>query len=235
MSKTATKPKGTAEPETGLTVASLTNLPSTEFASSDYDDLSKRTEFLGRVQLYSKGEAIDTGKVRPGHYGIPESKEKIIELGNSIDILVLARRPKAMDLSDIKDIVTVYDSGDPEFQRIKETSSKSNSGCMYGVSFLVCERSTGRFLELFFGGKSSRPVAAEVYPYMPAEDKAPQPLTLKSKLVKNKAGNTWFVPVVVPCSTPIDIDAAKAIDEINKFINPPKTEVVEQPANQRTR
>jgi hypothetical protein len=150
-------------------------------------------------------------------------------------VLVLARRPKAMDLSDTNDIVTVYNPEDAEFQRIAGESGKPNSGCMFGVSFLVYERTTGRFLELFFGGKSSRPVASEVYPYMPAEGQGPAPMTLKSKFVKNKKNNTWFVPVVCPCSTPIEINEAKAIDEIQKFINPPKTEVVEKPENQRTR
>ena len=90
---------------------------------------------------------------------------------------------------------------------------------MYGPSFLVYERTTGRFLEFFCGNKSSRSEAKKVYPYLPltqadidakaaaGEDVSdlqphgPLPLTLKSRLVE-KGTYSWHVPVVVKCSTP---------------------------------
>ena len=40
---------------------------------------------------------------------------------------------------------------------------------MYGPSFLVYERSQGRFLEFFCGNKSARNEAKNVYPYLPSD------------------------------------------------------------------
>ena len=51
----------------------LTQLPSTQFGTDDqFIELAKSTDFIGRLQLYTKGKAINKGQVRPGHYGIPE-------------------------------------------------------------------------------------------------------------------------------------------------------------------
>ena len=227
--------------------ATLAGLPSTSMASDAYKDLAKGGGFLQRMQLFSKGEAIDKGLIRPGRYGIPESKDNVIELGDCIDVLPLARRPKALDLSDTSDIVTVYDHNDPEFERIKELadSGKPNTGCMYGVSFLVIERKTGRYLEWFLGSKSSRPEAGKVYPFLPVsegeaketgvEPRGPNAMTLKSRLVKNKNKNTWYVPVVTECSTPVDFNETEAVEQIKKFLNPPKSDVVDAPKNERDR
>ena len=60
------------------------------------------------MQLYTKGKAINKGQVRPGCYGIPEGEE-VIDLGDTIDILPLARRPKAIDMTDKDAVIVSYD------------------------------------------------------------------------------------------------------------------------------
>ena len=42
--------------------------------------MSRSTAFLGRLQLFSKGNAINEGLIPPGTYGIPESDKKIVKL-----------------------------------------------------------------------------------------------------------------------------------------------------------
>ncbi|MEN6365657.1 MAG: hypothetical protein ABFC88_02450 [Thermoguttaceae bacterium] len=138
--------------------------------------MSRNTQFLGRLQLFSKGNAINEGLIPPGTYGIPESDKKIVKLGNSIDILPLARRLKALDLSDKEAIIANYDATSDEFKEIAAKSEEQDSMCMYGMSvmygmygtsFLVFERSTGRFLEFFCGTKSTRPVAGDIAVFLP--------------------------------------------------------------------
>src|SRR5690606_9917415 len=94
---------------------------------------------------------------------------KIQKIGDSMDVIVLARRVKALDMSDKDAIVTSYDRQSDEFKRIMAVadSGVQLSGCMYGVSFLLLERTTGWFVEYFFSSKSTRPIAAELYGFLP--------------------------------------------------------------------
>ena len=88
----------------------LDQLPSTQIGSDDqFADLAKSADFIGRLQLFTKGKAINKKLVGPGNYGIPESDEEVIDLGDTIDIIPLARRPKAIDMTDNEAIIVNYD------------------------------------------------------------------------------------------------------------------------------
>lgn len=230
----------------------LPQLPSTYVQDDDvFDDIAKGADFLGRLQLFTKGKAIDKGHIRPGHYGIPEGDDEITDLGDSIDVLVLERRTKALDMSDTDAIITNYDRESAEFRRIEAMSMERDSGCMYGPSFLVIERTTGRFLEFFCGTKSTRSEAKKIYPFLPLsqaqidarkltgqEPHGPIPMTLKSRHVE-KGKWSWHVPVVVKGSVPFtNVPSGKRIiDEVTKFRNPvdASPEVVEEPATKSKR
>jgi len=231
--------------ETALVPVDFTQLPATQRGDDKaYGELSQGNEFLGRLQLFSKGGAINKGLIKPGHWGIPESDEDIIDLGVSIDCLVLARRPKALDMSDKDAIIGNYDMESDEFKRIADASAGQDSGCMYGPSFLVLERSSGRLLEYFCGTKSTRSEAKKIYPYLPltaqdivarklaadTEPHAPLPFTMKTKLVERKHFS-WHVPVVLKCSTPFKAlpEMAVIVKEIERFINPPADGVEKVP------
>ena len=210
-------------------------LPSTQLGSdADFDGIAKSSDFLPRLQLFTKGKAVNRKLVGPGNYGIPVTDEEVTDLGDEIDILPLARRPKAIDLKDVENIVAVYDVGDPEFKRIQTQSAEKESGCMYGPSFLVFERGTGQFLEFFCGTKSSRTEAKRIFAYLPLSqamidanpelaDQEPHnalPVTMKSRLVE-KGQWSWHVPIAVKCSTPFTSlpTAAKIVAEITKFLD----------------
>lgn len=219
---------------TDLVPVDMTQLPSTQVGSDDaFNELAKSGDFLGRLQLFTKGKAIDKGLIRPGRYGIPESGDEIVDLGDCVDIIPLARRPKAVDMSDKEAIIVSHDHESAEFKRIAAKSLEKDSHCMYGPSFLVFERSSGRLLEFFCGSKSTRGEAKNIYPYLPlteadiaarelsgVEAHGPLPLTLKSRFVE-KGTYSWHVPVVVKCSTPFtNLPSMTAIArEIEKFVN----------------
>jgi len=203
-----------------LSTLKLQGLPSTSVGSTDdFNDLAKGSNFLGRLTLFGgSSKACKKNLIPIGHFGIPVSADEVIDLGDSVDILPLARRPKAIDMSD-KPVISVYDANDPEFKRIRALAGTKDSGCQFGPSFLVVERKTGRLLEYFLGAATHRPEAQKIYPALQlteddikalaAQDQdvtdlkphGPQPLTLKSKLVETEK-NSWHVPVVLPCSTP---------------------------------
>ena len=226
-------------------VPAFENLPSTQLGSDDgFNDLAKGGDFLGRLQLYSKGSAINKELIAPGHWGIPEGDDQITDLGKTVDLIPLARRPKAIDLSDTDAIITNYDMDSDEFERIAAASLEQNSGCMYGTSFLVFERVTGRFLEYFCGTKSTRSESKKIFPFLTttAEDikkrslnvepHGPIPFRMNVKLVEKKKWS-WHAPVVVKCSTPFTNLPTRdqVLREMERFLNPSDsgTEKVQEP------
>jgi hypothetical protein len=205
-----------------------------------YDSIAQSASFLGRLQLYTKGKAIDKGLIKPGHYGIPESADEITDLGVSIDVLVLARRPKAVDMSDSDAIITSFDPDSAEFKRIAARSLEKESNCMYGPSFLVIERNNPlRPLEFFCGTKSTRAEAKKIYPFLPLSQddidrrgikdekpRGPQAMTLTVRFVE-KGKWSWHVPVANKCTTPFTklLAAERLVEEINKFVTAKADEV----------
>ena len=127
---------------TAMVPVNLDQLPSTQIGTDDqFAELAKGGDYIGRMQLYTKSKANMKGLIPQGHYGIPESDEEIIDLGDSVDLLPLARRPKAIDMTDMEALVISYDMESEEFKRIAAKSTESDSHCQYGPSFLVYERS----------------------------------------------------------------------------------------------
>ena len=205
---------------TAMVPVNLDQLPSTQIGTDDqFAELAKGGDYIGRMQLFTKSKANMKGLIPSGHYGIPESDEEIIDLGPSVDLLPLGRRPKAIDMTDMEALVISYDMESEEFKRIAAKSAESDSHCQYGPSFLVYERSTKRFLEFFCGNKSSRIEAKKLFPFLPLSQAdinakaengngvgdlkphGPIPVTLKTKVAENRKG-TWHVPVVVMCASP---------------------------------
>jgi len=221
-----------------LVPVNFNQLPSTQLGTDEqFAELAKGGDFVGRMQLYTKGKAVNKSLIPPGHYGIPESDEEVIDLGTAVDILPLARRPKAIDMTDLDALIISYDPESAEFKRIATKSTEAESHCQYGPSFLMYERATGRFLEFFCGTKTNRIEAKKIYPFLPVTDgdiqrlvdakkdvagleaHGPIPLTLRVKLAENRKGS-WHAPVVVKCSTPFTkLPALEVfVKEITRFL-----------------
>jgi len=143
-------------------------------------------------------------------------------------------------MNDKEAIIACYDATKPEFARIKDAASKPNSGCMYGPSFLIFERSTGEFYEYFMGNKSARNESGKVVAFLATAERGPLPMTLRNRYAT--AGDYgWHVPVAVKCSEPFTnlppMDKVVAVME--KFAASKEEnegmEKVEEPATGRAR
>ena len=200
---------------------------------SQVEEVSKGADFIPRLQLISKGKYVNTNKISPGHWGVPQvGGEEVADLGTSIDVIPLAARPKAMDVSDTDAIITVYDTQNPEFKRIIE--APKNSGCMWGPTYLVYERSSKSFYELFFGNASGRAEAGKLRPFLPNDGKV-SVATLNIRYKSSKSFSGWHVPVIVKCMMPFkELPPIEKInDTIQKFMS---TEpVVEKAPEQETK
>lgn len=213
--------------------------------------LSQGTDFLRRIQLYSRGKAIDKKLIEGGHFGIPMSSDKIVDLGESIDVLVLEVRAKAIDMSDNENLIVSYDSTSKEFQRIEAASAEKDSGCSFGPSYLVWERTTGQFYEFFCGSKSARIESSNINDYLPVtpamiaagvtdetEPRGPKPCTLNGHLIETKR-YSWHVPKPEDCLTPFDkLPTVEQLnEEVKKFLTPdePEVETVEEDSKRKRR
>lgn len=207
--------------------------------------MSNASSFLQRLQLYSKGKSGPNGTIiEGGHYGIPKSGEEIEDLGNSIDVLVIDRKAKAIDMSDTDNIIVSNDTKSDEFKRIVDMADNvKDSGCAYGPTYLVYERSTRQFYEFFCGNKSGRYESSKINTYLPvtaamieagltkeSEPRFSKPMTLKSQYVK-KGKWEWFAPKAEDALGTIELPPAEQLRaEIERFrkIEAPEVETVDE-------
>ncbi len=98
---------------------------------SAFDSMSSGG-FLPRLQLCgSSTTVVKEGKITQGHYALIKGKDQLEDLTKEVNIVVLAWRPKAMEMTE--DVVlSIYNPKASEFTRIAEKSEESDSGCMYG-------------------------------------------------------------------------------------------------------
>jgi hypothetical protein len=229
-----------------LSVFDPNQLPRTYAGNADdYKDVGK-TDYLLRLSLYSKGKPIDKGLIKPGHFGVQISKDRVEDLGDSIDVLFLAKRYKAVDMSDPDALIVVFDKDSDEYKRIEEESKIKDSNCMAGVDFLLYESSTGRFLDFHCSTKSADREAGAMMAYLPisqadidaqglkgVKPQGPVPATLKSEYVTKKNW-AWFAPQVQKCSNFTNPPSLADVSaEITKFITEKGTEVETAPADNR--
>lgn len=231
----------------------FSGLPSNNFSDDSYQDVAISTDFLQRLQLLSKGKYVDSKQAEGGDYAVIIDGDTCESLGDTIDVLVFDRRHKALDMSDTHQVLVSYDPTSTLYNDIKDRSAEKDSGCQYGVDFLVVERSTGKMYGFFFGTKSMRRILNTMYAYMPlSEDDIKRrnltdvkphgalPLTMKSKNVRQK-NYSWFVPEFQDCSTPFTKSQLptpeKLKEEIIKFRTPDKqaSTVVANDRNGRAR
>ena len=223
---------------TALALAPVSaNVPTQMGDTSVFDALAKSSGgFLKGLKLYSKGSAIDKGQIAPGHYGVYISKEEILDLGTSIDLVVWCRRPFAIDMNDKKNLIRSYDPASEEFQAIQEKTKEKNSHCQAGIEFLVYERSTSEFYVWFCGSASALRAAGELAGYMPVDEltatseetevRGPIPVNCSVRLIEGEF--TYHVPVIDKSTTPFTKlpEEKEIVDQITKFCNP-KTDKVE--------
>lgn len=213
-----------------MTVASLTSLPVTKKAV-DLTSYGSGGGFLKRLQLInSQSKVVAKGLIAPGRYAIVEGEDNVLDLGDTVDVLPFAVRDKAMDMSGEKPIVC-YDVDSDLYKDIMERSDVKDSHCVFGPSFLILERTTGRFLEFYLGNKSGRISAEAMSNFLPISEaqatefglEAREPLqtTLSGEFIE-KPKFSWYAAKIGACSTPFaELPPIEEIfAEVEKFVNP---------------
>lgn len=190
-------------------------------SGGDLTEFAKVTQsgtYLPRLQLMSSNsDKCKAGDFPINHYALVRD-QTFIDLGVDVDILIIAWRPKALDIGG-EELVTSFDQASATFKDIQERSQAPNSGCMYGPEFLVYIPAQEAYATFFMGSKSSRREAPNVIAKLQGSG------TLTSKLVETKRFK-WQTPIIKGCSTPFDIPEAEDVQEqVDKFLNPKSSEL----------
>ena len=184
----------------------------------------KSTKYLDRLQFMSSGSTqCKAGEFPINHYAFVRG-DSLEDIGTDVNVIALAMRLKAMDFND--GVRAVYDPKlndenipTGEFKKIMDESEEKDSNMMWGTEFLVYVPVKQEFASLFFGSKTAR----RDIPSMVA--RMNKPATLKSKKIETKK-YTYYSMLVTPCSETFDLPAQTKVDEeIEKFLNPPESEV----------
>lgn len=216
-------------------VLDLTTLASENKAVSKYGDEVfdglGASGWLPRIQLMVSTSAAVKKPVTQGggfpvnHYALVKGKTNH-DIGEAVDILSVAWRPKALDMND--DIVTIYDPEDSEFKRIQTQSNEKDSGCMWGYEFLCWIGDLGEWATFFMASKTARNEAPSL------KGLINKLATLRSHYIET-AKFSWQAPQVVACSTPLKIMPTRGalVEQLEKFNNPAVQKVERAQADSR--
>lgn len=194
------------------------NIPQvpSRFSEDTFAGLAKAGDWLPRMQLFTgKTKEVESDKIEKNHYGIVVQKDVIQDVGLEVDVIPCGWRPCAIRISS-DGVDNVFDHDSEDFRKIRVESEVQDSGCFFGLQFLLYVPIAGKFVTFLFGTKSSRPEAGNMKPLIGKMAKMTSRLAKNTKFV-------WQTPVVVESSSePSQIPSPEQLQkELEKFNNPP--------------
>lgn len=203
--------QNTASPLATL-LAQTTNIQ--KYSDEEWAVIAKAA-FFPRLQLLTDKSKKVTKREFPVNHYASISGQDYTDLGESVDCVAFAWRPKALDVSDQSTPISVFDIKDPEFQRIYQQTSVPNSGCMCGAEFLVWLPQLKEFVTFYMGSKSGCVESPNV------KKRIGQSMTLKSKYIETKKFN-WYTATATVCTSTFELPPVEQLQEaLDKFNNPP--------------
>ena len=189
-----------------------------------FDSIVSSGDYLPYLQLFgSKSDACAQGKIGIGHYGLVKDKQ-ITDISPEVDLVIVSWRPKAVQsgdefLVDFHPEIVDGEITNTLFKKIVDLSNVRDSGCMYGPEFLLWIPSANTFATYHMNSKTGRREARNMQPLI---GKA---ATLKCHLIE-QGKYKWHGPLVIPCSSPLDMPPEDEIrEQYAKFQNPPRNEM----------
>lgn len=179
------------------------------------------SKFLPRLQLMTtRSEKVEIDGFPANHFALVEG-QNYKDLGESVDVLLITWRPKALDMSG-EDIISCYD---PKFDKdnqptgiFKEIQTKAgvrDSKCMYGPEYLVWIPSIKKYGTFFCGSITLR------YEAPAFTLRVGNSATLRPILIKPKKSKPYYSTKVYDCTTVFDLPVDKEMKKIAaEFLDP---------------
>lgn len=199
-------------------------LPANKF-DEQFDKVASGGGFLPRLMLYgSNSDVVKDEKAQVG-YSLVKGKDELTYIGKEVEVLVLSWRPKALDMSG-EQVVANHNPESPAFKAIAyRADNEKDSGCMFGPEYLVWIPALKCFATFLMGSKTARREAPAVKGFLPKPGQPLKVCQLTTKLYSNDRFK-WHGPKALESSVPVEMpDGPEAIDQIEKFQNPPESSV----------
>jgi len=189
-----------------------------KYSDDDFNEVAASGKYLPRLQLLtSSSKKCKSGEFPINHFALVKDSN-YDDLGAEVDVLIVAWRPKAIQITD-ETVIACFKPKTDEFQKIVEQSDVKDSGCLYGPEFLMYIPVRKSFALFFMGSKSARRESPNVKALMHNAG------TLQAKFIQTPKYE-WYAPEIKKCSTPFDMpDTEDMRAEVEKFNNPPESEV----------
>lgn len=209
-----------------------------KYSAEDLLAVTGGSEYLPRFQVVGlNSELVGEKKAVAGNLICIWTKDRLRDLGTETDLLHLTMRPKALRIDKTQNAITqFYDRNSAEFKKIQADSQMPDSGCMFGLEFLVYIPSINDFAGFFCGSKSGRKEAPAILSLMTKSVDAnnqpqygPTMITIKSHFIPRAPNRkyAWYSFKALQCTTPPTVlpDEDDLREQIEKFNNPPVSKV----------
>jgi hypothetical protein len=184
--------------------------------------------FMPRLQLCTnRCDVVAKKKIAEDHFALIDGKD-VTDLDKQVDMAVLCYRPKALHIDqDSGDVTACYDpkvAVGPDgktkqptglFKEIADKSEEKDSGCMFGLEFLVWIPKTRQYATFYFGSKTMRNETEAMLGFLA------KAATATSQVIETKR-YTYTSTKIKACATIFQFPSiAEMNEEIRKFKNPP--------------
>jgi len=194
--------------------------------SNEIDSLTKTSEFLPQLRIFSSASTIvKEGKFPIGHFGLYISGDNIVDLGDQTDCLVIDWRPRASSIGGDTPISFFGKFNDdsweysPGFTDFKDRAMSKQEGYVVGLEYLIYFPTLRKYGLFLMGNPTLRRESANVKALV---GKA---ATFKIKLIKT-AKFSWHGCTAFECSTPFDVPGKEDIlREVNIFRSPKDSDI----------
>lgn len=181
--------------------------------------VANNQDYFPRIKLcQGNAKEVLQGKVsKGGNYGLVKGKDDIEDLGNSIDVVICAGRPKAMRTGE--QIITIFEEDSDEFKKIMAESKTKDSGCFYGPEYLLYIPAAQTFATFFMNNPTMRREAGAIH------SRLRNAATVSTHLIETESFS-WFGPKCSDCSTPLDLPEMDVIkNTVEKFENEKSSQI----------
>lgn len=195
-----------------------------------FNEVASGSNYFPRLQLFtSQSKPCKSGAFPVNHYGLVRSKDQMVDLGVELFCIPLSYRFKAMDTTT-EPVIVSFDPHSETFAQLREKSDIKDSGCVFGVEFLVWIPSEATYATLYLNSKTSRKEGDNVRLLLGKSMK------LGSRFIETKKFS-W--QAIVALSSPIEVespDHEEAAEAVNRFLSEKPTEVeLAAPETERAR
>ena len=189
----------------------------TEAEEKALSELTQSGDYLPQLRIYGSSSAlVKQGKFPQGHFGLYFTADKVVDLDEQVDILIVTYRPRASIMLTDEQPVNYFDPESKNFNDVKTRGKNKEQGFMFGLDYLIWIPSIKHFAVFFMGNPTLRRESPNV------KGNVGKAATLKIKFIPSKKWGGWHGCETLACDAPFDIPSNEEIKEVydSKFANP---------------